>query len=303
MTNIGIGIGVGLGGAPSTGPLDPRKVAQLMAGAIWLPGIGVTTPSGNLVVASQATQTNTLTTAGVTEHIPVQGYSSNGAPVWQFGEYKALRVISPGSALQWTQRGSYALWIRGAALSGAPQQILGTWPEGASPNNRIYAQLTDGDNTRFNVQGSINGLSGDVLDYSAPDNRWKYNSGAGYDFTTWHFLRWSFDYTGGANYDGPAGENLSTKLRVYVDEIYDEGLGFSAPHDGPLPAQKYGDPSTGGPIRAPLFATSYRFTVGSSDTLGGSWRGWIGPVYVADETAGRISSAQWKRIMQFRAPA
>lgn len=285
-------------------PLDPRNVPQLMAGGIWLPGVGESTPAGNLVIQSQATQSNDLTTVSVTGYVPTQAYASNGARIWDFGAgglYAALRVLTPGTAMRWTQRGTYAGWFKGASLTGTPQQMFGTWPESASPNNRIYAQLTDGDNTRLNMQGSIDGLSSDVGDYSAPDHRWKYNSNAGYDFTKWHFLRFSFDYSLD-NYNGGGGENLSRKLKFYVDENYDEGAGFSAPHDGPLPEQKYGDPSTGGPIRAALFETDYRFTLGSSDTLGGSWKGQIGPFYIASETDGKISPSIWRRVMRFNAP-
>ena len=301
-----IGPGLGLQGRPAGGPLDPRTVPQLMAGAIWLPGIGVTTPSGNLVVASQATQANVLTTVGVTGDIPAQTTAANGAPCWNFGvaTYAALRVVAPGTAMRWTERGTYALWLKGASLTGTPQQIFTQWPELAAAKNRILAQLTDGMNTGFNIQGSIDGLMTDDPTFATPDHRWKANynhTPGGYDFNAWHFMRVSFDYSLD-NYNGAGGENLSRKLRVYVDEVYDEGTGYSAPHDGNTPETKWGDPSTGGPIRAPLFASDYRFTLGANDNLGGSWRGLIGPVYIADETAGPISAATWRRVMKFRAP-
>lgn len=297
-----IGIGLGINSSRNAGPLDPRYVPQLMAGGIWLPGVNDTTGGGgHRTVLSQATQSNSLTTSGVTGDIPSLTTASNGASVWNFGgaTYTALRVVSPGSALQWTTKGSYAGWFKGASLTGTIQALYSQWPEATAPtNNRLIAGLTLGDNTRWNINGSWNGASTDDPTFATPDNRWKYNSSGGIDFTQWHFLRFTYDVTLD-NYS-TGGKNYSNRVKVYIDEVLDVGSGYSAPHDGPTPETRWGT-APDGPVRGTqLYPATFAFTLGSTHTLGGSWRGQIGPFYICN---GEIPNATWKRIMKYRAPA
>jgi hypothetical protein len=290
-------------GRPVAGPLDPRNVPQLMAGAIWLPGVQDTTGGGgHRTILSQATQANSLTTVAFTGDIPALTTAGNGAAVWDYAgaAFSGLRVTAPGSALQWTDRGSYAGWFKANSVSGDTRMFFSQWPEGAAPTNRIQSALTAGDNTRLSFQGSINGLSADDPTFATPDDRWKYNSSSIYDFTLWNFLVFAFDDSQ-ANYD-VAGSHRSHKLRFTVNGVFDEGTGFSAPHDGPTPETEWGAPPDG-PIRAPLFASTSALAIGCTDTLGASWRGQIGPVYVADETLGVIPASVWRRVMLYSAPA
>lgn len=298
----GLGLGISALGARPRGPLDPRTVPELMAGAIWIPGTQDTTGGGGArTVLSQATQANPLTTSGVTGDVPALTTASNGAPVWAFGgaTYTALRVVAPGSAMRWTTKGSFAGWFKGAALTGTIQALFSQWPEGAdATNNRLIAGLTLGDNSRWNINGSWNGLSTDQPTNVGPDNRWKYNSSAGIDFTAWHFLRVTVDYTLD-NYS-TGGVNYSNRVRVFVDEVLDVGSGYSAPHDGVTPETRWGT-APDGPVRGTqLYPATSAFTLGSTHALGGSWRGYIGPFYICN---GEISAAKWKRIMKFNAPA
>lgn len=278
-------------------PLDPRNVAELMAGGIWLPENSVVVPGTRISCASSATQTNTLTTQGITGDLPTLTTATNGATVWNFAAatYTSLQVVSPGSALNWTDKGTYAGWFKANSVDGSVKMFFSQWPEGTS-NNRIQAALTAGDNTRLNVLGSRDGSSADVADFSAPDHRWKYNSQSIHDFTQWHFLRWTWDVSL-TNYG--TGTHYSYRLQFFVDEVWDEGSGYSAPHDGPGVGQDWGSPPDG-PVRALYGSSTTNLALGSDNSLGGAWRGLIGPFYVAK---GEVPSLTWRRVMQYHAPA
>lgn len=283
-------------------PFDPRHVPQLMDGAFWLPGVQDTTGGGgHRTVLSQATQSNPLTTVAFTGDIPSLTTAGNGAAVWDYSvaTFAGMRVTTPGSALKWTDKGTYAGWFKANSVDGSVRMFFSQWPEGASANNRLQVGLTSGDNTRLNFQGSWTGLSTDDPTFVNPDNRFKFNGSSIYDFTEWHYLEFRFDVAE-ANYE-TGGFNHSYRLRFTADGVWDEGTGYSAPHDAPEPGPQWGSPPDG-PVRGALFESTTPFAVGSTDLSTGSWRGQIGPVYVANETNGRIPDYVRTRIRNYRAP-
>lgn len=283
-------------------PLDPTTVPELMAGAIWLPGIGITTPGGNLVVASQATQTNTLTTSTVTGDIPVQTTAANGAAVWDFSGLANAALAIPktgilgtgpgvGTALQWTEKGTYAGWFRydstaetskflfSASWGGSDSRIQVRHNLGAAPNDHtIVAEV------------SWTGLTTD----GTPGNRAKYNSAANtIPLGRWFFLRITIDWSL-TNFVGDGGSLQSNRMKVYVDEVLATSTGYSAPGPGALG----GDPPDG-PIRDPgLWPSTGWFSLGA-DGISSPWPGQIGPFYIAN---GEVSDADWARIRLYGMP-
>lgn len=306
-------------------PIHPLDVPAINAGALWVPGLGESTAGGNLTVLSQAAQTNTLTTAGVTGDIPGIAYAGNGVRVWDWtvANYTALRVLSPGSALQATGNVSYAGWFKwtatvagGGGVTAIPDVLRqartfwAQWPE-TSTNNRAIAALSavgagQTPYSNLNFSHDPDGGIADDPSYVTSDKRGKFNQTNDKPvewWTQWHFYRWEAR-TDGANYLGTGalnGVKLSTRIRFYVDEVLDAGTGYSAPHE------QWGDPPDG-PVRwhlinprRTLYPSTAPFTLGaaSNSPPGANFKGQIGWFCVAN---GFVAPQTWERVRRWNAP-
>lgn len=290
-------------------PLDPREVPALMAGGIWLPGVGVTSLGGGStrwVSQSNNSGDDYDLKDSHTGHKPVATTATNGAAVWDlvaggstagWSINTGISARPPGAALQPTSKGCLAGWFKANGLDNAIRVFFSTWPGGSS-GCRSYHYKND-DDYRIAVFTSYNGSA---VDTGTPLYRAKWNSGSGAgqgpltDWRQWHFVRFAYDMS---------GENLllsggkySTRLRVFVDEVeYENNTttgcgGYSA---GSPPAD-------GGPL-AGIHDGATRFSVGA-DFQSAQWNGQVGPVYVSNEdSAAPITAAQWARIMTFHRPA
>jgi hypothetical protein len=282
---------------------DPRDYAALMAGAIWLPGVGQTY-GANLTVLSQATQANTIQTGTVTGDIPVPSVAGNGAAYWSYAGKSNPSLAIPktaalgtgpgaGSALQWATKGTYAGWFKACTIQDTASHFLLSHAYGTAKSRiEIRKNLGSGaDQDRLVVEMSWDGTTAD----GTPGSRAKWNSPANVtDFTQWIFVRVKIDMTA-ANYQ-TAGANKSYRLRVWINEVEISGT-FSAPGPGALG----GDPPDG-PVRAAPYASDSWVSIGAS-AISSPVKEGVGPVYIADETnAAPVPDAAWPRIMTFNAP-
>lgn len=289
--------------------LDPRDVPALMAGGIWLPGEGYTAFGGDdHAWASQATQANSFKD-DEDGYKPKPEYASNGQPIYRMspdpGETATASwiIASPGSALQWTQKGSYAGWFKANTSDTSIHYFFRQWPGGAS-NNRVLLHKNN-DANRIVVYTSYAGSAVDGV--SPPDigGRAKWNNAANpgegvlFDWTQWHFVRVSYDMSLTNYWKNPPTNSApySDRLKVYVDEtlVYDNA-------DYSAPSPTLGGSPTDGPIRG-IYASTAAFVLGA-DGHSSQWNGHIGPFYIANsDSAAAITDAEWARIMLFRRPA
>lgn len=308
---LGIGLRRGLPRGRAGGALDPRDVPALMAGGIWLPGVGVTSlGGGSRRWASQATATGDDYDLkdSHTGHKPVATTAANGAAVWDLVAGGAtagwsintgISARPPGAAIQPTSKGSVALWVKANALDTSIHTIFSMWPGGASANRLYFYKNTD--NYRLSVFSSNDGSAADTVGGLGVLSRAKWNSGSGpgsgplTDWTGWHFVRVEID-SSGTNFLLAGGKH-STKIRVFVDEVEyanDEVSGCGQYSAGSAP------PS--GPVAA-FVSGAGRFTVGA-DFASSQWNGLVGPVYISNEdSAAAVTAKQWQRVMLFNAPA
>jgi len=305
------------------GTIDPRTVPQLMAGGIWIPSLGVTSlGGGNRAWASQATQTNSFTDTNSPSK-PVLTAASNGVAVWDVSQSGAglqscWAIMSPDTALRFLQKGTYAVWAKGALTasqlylwSQAPEGYGGTLPT----NNRFVLWYNPLDATlngaKFSSNISFLGSFADVGNTPNLPGRAKANFGNGlFDPRLWHFyvLRWDSSKT---NYVGSGGEDLSHRWEFYIDGIWQEGDGWSAPPQGTnlyIEAKDYRDPANGGPVQA--FAPYYGLADSTAPLVLGAqnyagvaqWPGLIGPTYIFNEESGAVSDSILSGVMNFMRP-
>lgn len=275
-----------------------------MAGAIWVPGMGQTY-GANLTVLSQATQTNTIQTGTVTGDIPVPSTAGNGAAYWSYAGKTNPSLAIPktgalgtgpgaGSALQWTSKGTYAMWVKTVATQDTASHFLLSHAYGTASKSRVEIRKNLGsgaDQDRLVVEMSFDGTTAD----GTPGSRCKGNSPANVaDFTQWLWIRVRVDMTAD-NYQD-AGANKSRRLRAWIGEV-EIPLTFSAPGPGAFG----GDPPDG-PVRAGPYASDSWVSIGAS-AISSTVKVGVGPVYIANEdSAATISDAAWARIMTFHAP-
>lgn len=309
MTSLGLGLELGRRRVAPAGPLDPREVPALMAGGIWLPGVGVTSLGGaSRRWASQSNNTGDDYDLkdSHTGHKPVATTAANGAAVWDLVAGGAtagwsintgISARPPGAAIQPTSRGSFAVWVKANALDTSIRVIASKWAGGTS-GNRWFIYKND-DNHRIAVFTSWNGSAQDI---GTPLYRSKWNSGSGpgagplTDWREWHFVRVEYDMSGTNLL--LSGGKYSTRLRVFVDEV--ELVNDTVSGCGGYSAGS--PPADGGPI-AGVHNAAGRFSVGA-DFASSQWNGLIGPVYDSNEdSAPAITRKQWQRIMQFNAPS
>ena len=279
---------------------DPRDYPALMAGAIWVPGLDETY-GANLTVRSLATQTNTIQTGTVTGDIPVPSVAGNGAAYWSYAGLTNPSLAIPktgalgtgpgaGTALQWADEGSYAMWVKACTTQDSASHFLFSHAYGTAAKSRfeIRKNLGSGaDQDRLVVEMSWDGTTAD----GTPGSRAKGNSPANVaDWTQWLFVRVTVKMLA-ANYQD-AGANKSYRLRTYIGEV-EVPLTFSAPGPGALG----GDPPDG-PVRAAPYASDSWVSVGASAISSTVDEG-VGPVYIAN---GAVPEAAWARIMTFHAP-
>lgn len=288
--------------------VDPRTVPGLLAGGIWLPGVGVSSlGGGSRRWASQADNTGDDYDLkdSHTGHKPVATTAGNGAAIWDLAAGGAtagwsintgITARPPGAALQPTTRGSFAGWFKANALDTAIHVFASMWAGGTS-GNRFFLYKND-DNHRCAVFTSWNGSAQDI---GTPLYRSKWNSGSGpgagplTDWTGWHFLRIAYDM-GGTNLL-LAGGKYSTRLRVFVDEteLANDTVSGCGGYSAGSP------PADGGPI-AGVHNAAGRFSVGA-DFASSQWNGQIGPVYVSNEDAtDAIDASTWRGVMRYGAP-
>jgi hypothetical protein len=305
LEGFGGGNGLGLGRSgfgESVAALsdDPRDYDALMAGAIWLPGVGETY-GANLTVLSQATQVNTIQTGSVTGDIPVPSTAGNGAAYWSYAGKTNPSLAIPktgalgtgpgaGTALQWEVEGSYAMWVKVCTVQDNASHFIFSHAYGTATKSRfeIRKNLGSGaDQDRLVVEMSWDGTTAD----GTPGSRAKWNSPANVtDFTQWIFVRATVKMSA-ANYQ-TAGANKSYRLRVWINEVEISGT-FSAPGPGALG----GDPPDG-PVRDAPFASDSWVSIGASAISSTIDEG-MGPVYIAN---GAVPEAAWPLIMAYRAP-
>lgn len=290
-----------MAGSSGAAPFDPRDVPALLAGAIYLPGEGVEPIPGSddRVWHSLATEPNDASDAHV-GHKPVLATAPNGVAVWDLaagGAYASWVVPVPGAAYTWTERGSYAAWVYLAANDEAAHIAFAQWPETLAQGNRIYAQKNI-DLTRAAVYLSRDGFSQDNFNgQGGIGDRSKWNSAWGpgieptIDWAGWHFFRATWDASGTNFYCAGGGTLCSTKLRVYVDEVYFEGM-YSAPHP------QWGGAPPDGPVRE-LYPSTYPFSWGADYAV--NHFDALGPCYVANGDEG-LDDATWAQVMAYRAP-
>lgn len=144
---------------PCSVSTDPTTIPALMGGGIWIPGEGVSTSGGVQTWASLATQANSFTDAH-TGFPPEAEQTDNGAEVWrinvQSGPYTSWRIASPGSALQWTESGSYALWAQADALDSGYHFLWTQWPGSSSGQDHRFAFAKNNDPHRLFLNISHN---------------------------------------------------------------------------------------------------------------------------------------------------
>lgn len=283
--------------APRLSPLDPRTVPALLAGGIWLPGVGYTSTGGaNHKWASQATQANDFVDSH-DGYKPAPSTASNGAAVYDLpagGPTASWYMAAPGSALRWQTKGTYAFWAKASSVVAGSIYYLfqHSWPGGPS-NNRIYARkstLVD----LLSIDVSWLGSAVDSVTPGVPGGRGKGNY-QGIDFTRWNFFRFSYDVTRSNYLFG--GGFYSHRLEVYVNELLNVGTGFSAP--GPT----FGGDPPDGPVRDPGLYPGTDFLTYGASFVSSQWPGQLGPFYVANEdAASQVTDNQWPRIMAYNAP-
>lgn len=275
--------------------VDPRLVPALMAGGIWIPGMGVNSiGGGHFTWDSQATQANQLTTANNFE-VPTQATASNGVAIWNMNPItyaQGFGILSPGTALKFASLGSYAFWMKERTDDTTICYMLEMWPNTADKRFYVYKNNTVG---KMSINGSFLG-QGDA----DPTDRWKANI-RNIDFASWNFYRFTFDYSLD-NYQ-VSGANFSNKMRVYINEtLITEVNGGGAYHEGySAPPFPYSEPPDGPIMGTGLYTGGTRFFVGANGGSSG-WSGWLGPVYAANGTEG-LDDTVWAKVMKFHAPA
>lgn len=295
----------GFGRPASTASYDfPLTFSALRNGAVYVPGLHTSSFGGDDTRwdSLPGTQENPLTDEH-TGHKPVLATALNGEKYWDLaagGATASWGLQTPGTAFRWTQKGSYAAWFRCTTLDTAIQYLWLQWPGGGS-NNRLHTRKNN-DLTRLASDVSWLGSAYDAnTNGQGPiGGRAKFNSTADvYDWTQWHFVRVTFDWT--KSNSTAHGANFSERQMVFVDEVLDAGTGYSAPATG-----SGGSPAEGGPIHDPgLYASTAPFWFGS-DTNGAShWKGQVGPLFVAngalsDDFIEEITG--WSQLMAWHAP-
>jgi hypothetical protein len=182
--------------------------------------------------------------------------------------------------------GSYAGWFKQNEADLNIHYLIEAWPNDGV-NNRFFA------NKELLLSGMD--VNGSPFGTGIGDDRWKcHDSHSDIDFTQWNFIRWTLNFNL-ANFQ-ISGGNFSSRYRLYVNEVFDPGGGFSAP---PFPAS---EPPNGPCLGPGLYTGPQRLCLGGNFNSS-NWNGQIGPFYVADETTGAVTTAQWQQIMDYRRPA
>lgn len=162
-----------MAGAAPAGALDPRTMAEFMAGAIYHPLLGVTThPHGGgdpttYTWQSQATTANsqTLLDTAYAFEPPVPGTASDGSAAWiktgSTGGNFVIPVCDP--VLRPADLFSLGFWIHPSDLASGNQFLIDQWGEGAT-DNRTFAYLNNSNGVtpgKISINGSALGYGGD----------------------------------------------------------------------------------------------------------------------------------------------
>lgn len=313
--NLAVGRAPAVGRRRILSPLDPRDVPGLMAGGIWLPGVGVSTlPGGYKEWRSQSSNTGASydLRSTLSGYHPVATTASNGAAVWDldaagptacFNIASGITLLPPGPALQFTQRGSMAGWFRAKSVTTAIWYFYSMWPGGSSGNRAVIYK--NDDPHRIAVFTSYAGSAVDAPPETI-GQRCKWNSGSGpglgplTDWTLWHFVRFTWDMSG-TNLQ-ILGGNYSTMLRVYIDEEEVANDVVSGAGSYSAPDSAHGGAPPDGPMRG-IWNGATRLSVGS-DGESSHIPGQLGPQFISNEDAtDPITDEQWPRVMLYNAPA
>lgn len=274
--------------------INPTVIPALMSGGIWIPSLGVSSGGGNYTWASQATQSNTLTTANSLEK-PTLTTASNGVAVWDMDPSvyaQGFTLDAAGSALKFASNGSYAFWAKETTDDSTLRYMLDMWPGGTTNRLYIYHNNTAG---KMSINGSPNGAATDV-----PPERWKANI-VGINFAQWNFFRFTFDYTL-TNYT-VSGGNYSNRMKVYINEtLITEVNSGGAYHEGySAPPPPDSSPPSGPVFGTGLYTGASTYLAIGANYASSGWKGQWGPTYAAYGNTG-LNDSVWRRIMRYQAP-